>query len=224
MILAAGRGLRMRPLTDQTPKPMLSVAGKPLIQHHLERLAQSGYQKVIINHAWLGEKICAFIGNGNKFKLEVGYSAESPALETAGGIVKAMPQLMADNPSKTFTVVNGDVFCDFDFDNLPTSLGANLAHLVMVSNPAHHPNGDFAISNGQLTTDGEEKLTFSGIAVYHSAFFAGLDAKIQPLRPVFDESISNNQLAGQKYTGTWCDVGTPERLQLLNETENKKGL
>lgn len=222
MILAAGRGERMRPLTDLNPKPMLMVAEKPLIQYHLEKLARSGYQRVIINHAWLGEKICEFVGDGSRYGVQVSYSAESPALETAGGIVKAMPMLLADNPSMIFTVVNGDVFCDFDFVNLPTSLGTNLAHLVMVNNPAHHPGGDFAISNGQLTDDGEEKMTFSGIAVYHSSFFAGLDAKVQPLRPMFDQSITNNQLAGQKHAGVWCDVGTPERLQLLNETENQK--
>lgn len=223
MILAAGRGERMRPLTDVTPKPMLEVAGKPLIQYQLEKLASCGYQRVVINHAWLGIQICDFVGSGSRFGMQVSYSAEAPALETAGGIVKAMPMLLADNPSELFTVVNGDIFCEFDFAQLPTSLGPNLAHLVMVKNPLHHPNGDFAISKGQLVSDGDEKLTFSGIAVYHSAFFAGLQAKVQPLRPVFDKSIMNKQLSGQKYTGLWCDVGTPERLQLLNETENKKG-
>lgn len=223
MILAAGRGERMRPLTDVTPKPMLKVAGKPLIQYQLEKLASSGYQKVIINHAWLGDQICDFVGSGSRFGMQVSYSAEAPALETAGGIIKAMPMLLADNPTEQFTVVNGDIFCEFDFAQLPIALGENLAHLVMVNNPEHHPHGDFAISNGQLISDGAEKLTFSGIAVYHSAFFAGLDAKVQPLRPVFDQSIINNQLAGQIYAGVWCDVGTPERLQLLNETEIKKG-
>lgn len=223
MILAAGRGQRMRPLTDALPKPLLQVGGKPLIQYHLEKLAATGYQNVVINHAWLGQQICRFVGDGARFGLKVSYSPESPALETAGGIVRALPLLLKHNISQVFTVINGDVFCDFDFDDLPNTIDRAKAHLVMVDNPEHHLSGDFGLQQNQLLLDAQTKFTFSGIALYHADFFAGLEAKVQPLRPVFEQAISARALQGQKYSGYWCDVGTPQRLELLDARLNEKG-
>ena len=220
MILAAGRGERMRPLTDHCPKPLLKVGGKPLIEYHIEALKQAGIERVVINHAWLGEQFPEILGNGSRFGVELLYSAEQTALETAGGIINAMPLLCADSRTDYFVVVNGDIFSDFDFSRLPQALGHDLAHLVMVANPEHNPQGDFAYTRGRLQPGQADKLTFSGIAVYHQAFFAGLQEGALALAPLLRNFIGQDRVSAQLHRGRWCDVGTPERLAMLNQQEN----
>lgn len=212
MILAAGRGERMRPLTDFTPKPLLKVGGKPLIVWHLESLATAGFKEVVINHAHLGEQIEQALGNGEQWGMSIEYSAEKMALETAGGIANALHLLGRD----AFLVVNGDIFTEMDFSTLNLQK-PNLAHLVMVNNPPQHPNGDFAYSNGKLQLDGEKKLTFSGVGVYHPDLFADiLPGQSAKLAPLLKAAIVNNRLTAQHYHGEWRDIGTPERLQELD--------
>ncbi len=212
MILAAGRGERMRPLTDHTPKPLLEVGGKSLIIWHLERLAKAGFKEIVINHAHLGEQIEQALGNGSQWGLKIQYSPEKIALETAGGIANALP-LLGDAP---FLVVNGDTFSEIDFTALKL-LPNNLAHLVLVDNPPQHPNGDFAIENGMLKNDGEQKLTFSGIGIYQPALFVGIvrgePAKLAPLLRL---AIVQNKATAQHYPGVWHDIGTPARLHDLD--------
>lgn len=214
MILAAGRGERMRPLTDHTPKPLLTAGGKPLIAWHLERLASAGFRDVVINHAHLGEQIEAALGDGAKWGLTIRYSPEPlGALETAGGIAQALP-LLGD---EAFLVVNGDVYCDWDFHQA-RSLRDRLAHLVMVPNPAHHKGGDFSLDGEQVRFAGEgETLTYAGVGVFSPAFFAAVP-KGQPLklRPLLDAAIAAGTLTGERHTGRWVDVGTPERLAELD--------
>ncbi|MSP86535.1 MAG: nucleotidyltransferase family protein [Methylotenera sp.] len=215
MILAAGRGERMRPLTDHTPKPLLTVGGKQLIVWHLERLAKAGFKEVVINHAHLGAQIEQALGGGSQWGMHIQYSPEAVALETAGGIANALP-LLGDQP---FLVVNGDIFTKIDFSALQlahnTSLPA-LAHLVLVDNPPQHTNGDFAIEDGLLKNDGLQKLTFSGVGVYHPDLFAsvvrGEPAKLAPL---LRQAIAQNQATAEHYQGLWHDIGTPERLTAL---------
>ncbi|MFT2090282.1 N-acetylmuramate alpha-1-phosphate uridylyltransferase MurU [Paraglaciecola sp. 2405UD69-4] len=216
MILAAGRGERMRPLTDTLPKPLLSIHQKALIEYHLEALKLAGYERVVINHAWLGQLIEAKIGNGSRYGLEVIYSPEAKALETAGGIVKALPLLCQTAQDCYFTVVNGDVFTDFDFANLQEPPLNATAHLVMVDNPGHNPDGDFYLDKNRLNVSQGKKLTFSGIAIYHKSFFDTLRPEIQPLAPMLKDGIKNNQVSAQYFLGNWTDVGTPERLAQLN--------
>ena len=217
MILAAGRGERMSPLTDSTPKPLLKVGGKPLIVWHLERLAQAGFKEIVINHAHLGEQIEQALGNGAQWGLSIQYSPEKVALETAGGIANAL-HLLGSAP---FLVVNGDTFTDIDFADIHLAT-PNLAHLVMVDNPPQHPNGDFAIefksqSDGILKNIGEQMLTFSGVGVYHPDLFSevviGQPAKLAPL---LRKAIENNAATAQYYSGVWHDIGTPERLQQID--------
>ncbi|MGY6629982.1 MAG: N-acetylmuramate alpha-1-phosphate uridylyltransferase MurU [Wenzhouxiangella sp.] len=209
MILAAGRGERLRPLTDHTPKPLLKVGNRRLIEHHLVALAQAGFTEVVINLGWLGERIREALGNGQRYGLEIRYSPEPPgALETAGGIVHALP-LLGQQP---FAAIAADILCDFDYATLPAPASPALATLVMVNNPPHHPQGDFALDDGLLRLDGHNRLTFSGIAVYHPALFAGLTPGRRALRPVFESAIAAGQLAGLHHTGGWSDIGTPERL------------
>lgn len=220
MILAAGRGERMRPLTDHTPKPLLMAGGKPLIVWHLERLAASGFVEVVINYAHLGEQIEAALGNGSHWSLSIEYSAEKVALETAGGIANALP-LLGDNP---FLVVNGDIYTEMDFGPLKNALRPNNhAHLVLVNNPPQHPNGDFVFDNDTLTLDGKRKLTFSGVGVYRPALFSevvrGSPAKLAPL---LHSAINNQQASAEHYTGLWHDVGTPQRLQDLDRELNTR--
>jgi N-acetyl-alpha-D-muramate 1-phosphate uridylyltransferase len=218
MILAAGRGERMRPLTDRVPKCLLQVGGKPLIEWHLQKLAAAGVTEVVINHAWLGEQIEARLGDGARFGLHIRYSAEEEALETAGGIAKALP-LLGEAP---FLVVNGDVYCEFDFASLSSAAanvrsGAILAHLVLVDNPVHHPRGDFVLDAGRVRAEGPSKLTFSGIGVYSRALFTGIasGARAQ-LAPLLREAMASDRVTGQHYDGLWVDVGTPERLTQLD--------
>lgn len=218
MILAAGRGERMRPLTDATPKPLLPLAGKPLIVWHLERLAAAGLHEVVINHAWLGERIEALLGDGTRYGVRIRYSAEGSALGTAGGIARALPLLGAG----TFLVINGDVYTHIDFVALAaraSDIGpqAALAHLVLVSNPEHHPDGDFALDGGRVHSAGARRLTFSGVGLYAPQLFAGIapGARAQ-LAPLLHKAMAEGRVTGEHFTGCWTDVGTPERLAQLD--------
>ena len=224
-LLAAGRGERMRPLTDNIPKPLLTIQNKSLLAWHLEALANAGIKEVVINHAWLGEKIEAALGNGCQFNLNIQYSPEGTALETAGGIAKALPLLQAKD---YFLVINGDVFSP----NLPIRMLLNevwklrdltskpLAHLLMVPNPPQHPNGDFFLKDSLVSdhaSGGAEKLTFSGIGIYHQDLFKGIEIGASAkLAPLLREAMAQNKVSGEKYSGPWHDVGTPQRLQELN--------
>jgi N-acetyl-alpha-D-muramate 1-phosphate uridylyltransferase len=212
MILAAGRGERMRPLTDATPKPLLAVRGRPLIEHHVLALARASIAPIVINLSWLGGQIRTHLGDGSRYGVAIRYSEEEPrALETAGGIFRALP-LLAPGP---FAVVNGDVFTDYPLQKL--RIGADRdAHLVLVDNPAHHPHGDFSLENGLVTAGDEPPLTFAGLAVYRREFFAGCADGIFPLKPLLLRSIAAGRCSGERYAGQWEDVGTPERLAALN--------
>jgi MurNAc alpha-1-phosphate uridylyltransferase len=217
MILAAGRGERMRPLTDHTPKPLLPAGGKPLIVWHIERLVRAGITDLVINHAHLGSQIEQALGSGSRFGAHIRYSSEGTALETAGGIAFAL-HLLGDQP---FAVVNGDVYCDYDFSALP-ALAARLqrnektAHLVLVDNPPHHPNGDFGLHEAQVTNNAP-KLTFSGIGVYLPELFAPIPRGTKaPLAPLLREQIALGRISGERHCGVWVDVGTPQRLEELD--------
>lgn len=215
MILAAGRGQRMRPLTDDRPKPMLSVGGQPLIFYHLHKLARANVQRVVINHAWHGKVMRDAIGDGRDFGLEVIWSGEPPGgLETAGGIIRALPHLGGNE----FIVVNGDVWSNFDYVQLPALAPDQLGHLVLVPNPEHHPNGDFMLSDGQVGTASNESqsFTFAGISVLHSQLFDGYIDGFMKLRPFFERAIDAGRLTGELFEGSWCDVGTPTRLAQLD--------
>lgn len=215
MILAAGRGQRMRPLTDDCPKPMLRVAGQPLIFYHLRNLARAGVQRVVINHAWHGEVMQAAVADGREFGLEVIWSAEPPGgLETAGGIIRALPHLGGAD----FIVVNGDVWSDFDYKHLSALAPEQLGHLVLVPNPEHHPGGDFTLSDGEVRVacDQTQTYTFAGISVLHSKLFAGQVERFLKLRPFLEQAISAGRLSGELFGGDWCDVGTPTRLAQLD--------
>jgi MurNAc alpha-1-phosphate uridylyltransferase len=212
MILAAGRGERMRPLTDHTPKPLLKVGGKPLIAWHLKRLAAAGFQDIVINHAHLGEQIESALGDGSQWGVRIQYSPEKIALETAGGIANALP-LLGNAP---FLVVNGDVYTDIDFGTLKL-VPPNLAHLVMVNNPPQHAAGDFALSSGKLSADGTEKLTFSGIGIYQPSLFASIvRGDAAKLAPLLKAAMAQGLVSGSHHRGAWHDIGTPERLQALD--------
>jgi len=218
MILAAGRGERMRPLTDETPKPLLAVGGKPLIVWHIEALVRAGIRDIVINHAHLGHLLEAALGDGGRYGARIAWSPEGEALETAGGIANALP-LLGDEP---FAVINGDIACDFDYARLTpagTSLEARdlLAHLVLVPNPPHHPQGDFALSDGRVAERGKPMYTFSGIGLYSPALFAGIarGAKAQ-LAPLLRAAMPDGKVSGELYAGRWMDVGTPERLAELD--------
>lgn len=213
MILAAGRGERMRPLTDHTPKPLLEVHGKALIVWHIERLASLGFDEIVINIAHLGYKIPQALGDGSKWGVNLVYSDEqnSGALESAGGIIKALPFFGDD----TFLVVNGDIFCDYDFDSA-FELGEDLVHLILVPNPQHNPNGDFALKNARVLNDGEEKFTFSGIGYYSPKLFEGLKNEKSALAPLLRAAIQKNKVSGSLHKGVWHDIGTPQRLEAIN--------
>lgn len=223
MILAAGRGSRMRPLTDNTPKPLLKVGGKYLIEWHLLRLQQAGFADVVINQGWLGEQLPAALGYGEKYGLKIHYSDERSAaypdaLETGGGIVKALP-LLGQAP---FLVVNGDVWTDVDFADLALPTG-RLAHLVLVDNPPQHPRGDFALAeNGLLQAGGQPALTFSGIGIYHPDLFANCEPGRFPLAPLLRAAMLEQQVSGQLHAGSWYDVGTPQRLAALDAQLHKR--
>ena len=216
MILAAGFGERMLPLTKHTPKPLLEVGGVALIEHHLRRLAAAGFDELVINVSHLGQQIIDFCGDGGAWGVQITFSEEDEPLETAGGIIKALPLL----GSEPFLVVNGDVWTDFPFElvlshDLPESGGA---HLVLVDNPPQHPLGDFGLEGDRVRQlpEGESGFTFSGIGLYTLAFFDGVPQGKSPLRPLLDRCIAANKLTGEHYAGEWRDIGTPERLEALN--------
>jgi len=238
MILAAGRGERMRPLTDHTPKPLLQVGGKSLIVWHIERLRAAGFTHIVINHAHLGQQIEAALGNGAALGVSIDYSREVSALETAGGIATALPLI----ESEVFPVVNGDIYCEYDFSRLAEPMvrlaaGRDQAHLVLVDNPPQHPNGDFVLDGGRVTnsplmssapqvprtvsladTAPCSPLTFSGIGVYHRALFAHTAAgEKAPLAPLLRLAIDAGRVSGEHFGGRWVDVGTPARLSALDE-------
>ncbi|NYT63198.1 nucleotidyltransferase family protein [Alcaligenaceae bacterium] len=220
MILAAGRGERMRPLTDHTPKPLLKVAGKPLITWHIERLVRAGITDLVINLAWLGDQIQQALGDGSQYGASICYSYESTALETAGGIAQALP-FFQDEP---FLVINGDIWCDWDPARaLATAINNDTqAWLLMVDNPAQHPQGDFQLHPSGLITDktGQDDasiLTFSGIGIYRPALFASIDKRqAAPLAPLLRQAMNARQVCGSRHTGLWVDVGTPQRLAQLD--------
>ena len=225
MILAAGRGERMRPLTDHTPKPLLQVGGKALIVWHIERLVQAGITELVINHAHLGMQIEQALGDGSQFGAHIRYSNEGTALETAGGIANAL-HLLGEQP---FAVVNGDVYCDYDFTHLPHCAAAlanstDMAHLVLVNNPEHNPSGDFCLSNQRVvptpsTLNPQSSiLTFSGIGLYRPALFDGIArGSAAPLAPLLRAQIAAGKVSGEHHRGIWIDVGTPQRLQELDQ-------
>ncbi len=213
MILAAGRGERMRPLTDDTPKALLRIGGQMLIEHHVHALAQAGITELVINHAHLGEQIVKALGDGDAYGVSIRYSPETgAALETGGGIFNALP-LLGEQP---FLVVNADIWTDFPFDGLPAAPNG-VAHLVMVDNPDHHPDGDFSLSNGRLSPRGPAMLTFSGIGVYRPELFDGCQAGAFPLGPLLRAAMEREQVSGEFYSGRWFDIGTPERLAAVND-------
>lgn len=213
MILAAGRGERMRPLTDHTPKSMLQVGGKPLIFRHLEKLADAGFGSVVINHAHLGEKIESAVGDGGRWNLTIQFSPEAQALETAGGIRNALPLLR----EQVFAVVNADVYSDYDYARLARAIrqmqAATLAHLVLVDNPPHHPEGDFSLEGKLVRTGAKDLLTFSGIGAYRAALFDPVaPGTKRSLAPLLREQMTLGRITGEHFRGEWDDIGTPQRL------------
>lgn len=228
MILAAGRGERMRPLTDHTPKPLLEVGGKPLIVWHIERLVAAGLPEIVINCAWLGERLQSALGDGGRFNARLHWSPENPALETAGGIARALPRLGPD----PFLVVNGDIWCDWPFARAPVCAarlertGAE-AWLLLVDNPAHNSGGDFALdAAGQVRhrPSTGEAFTFSGIGIYRPSLFARVSASAPaPLAPLLRQAIDRNAVNGQLHEGAWMDIGTPERLRRLDAQLSRRG-
>ncbi|HEV2701325.1 MAG TPA: nucleotidyltransferase family protein [Steroidobacteraceae bacterium] len=219
MLLAAGRGERMRPLTDHTPKPLLVAGGKPLIAWHLEALARAGVRDVIINLSWLGPQIRAAVGDGRGFGVRVHYSEEgSPPLETGGGIFQALP-LLGPAP---FLVVNGDTFTDFDVSALRLSAAAD-ARLVLVPNPPQHPRGDFDLEGERIIDREPRPLTYSGIGIFSPALFAGCSAGRFALLPLLQRAAAAGRLQGQRHDGVWRDIGTPERLAALDRDLAKQG-
>jgi MurNAc alpha-1-phosphate uridylyltransferase len=216
LVLAAGRGERMRPLTDIVPKPLLPVAGRPLIAYHLEALARAGMRDVVINLAWLGERLRASLGDGERYGVRIRYSDEgAEALETGGGIFNALPLL---GPG-AFVVVNGDTWTDFDFRQLtldPDVDGSAVARIVLVGNPAHHPQGDFGLEGDVVVARATDRLTYSGIGIFRPEFFAGQAPGKFPLLPLLQRAIAAGRLRGELYRGEWWDVGSPERLHALD--------
>jgi len=222
MILAAGRGVRMRPLTDHTPKPLLQAGGKPLIVWHIERLVSAGIADLVINHAHLGAQLEQALGDGSRYGARICYSNEGIALETAGGIAFAM-HLLGTDP---FFVVNGDIFCDYDFARLPALAGQmlhnqDMAHLVLVDNPPHHPKGDFTLQADRIVTaitgTQSSPLTFSGIGLYQPSLFANIPrGSVAPLAPLLREQIALGKVSGEHHRGIWIDIGTPQRLHELD--------
>lgn len=215
MILAAGRGERLRPLTDTTPKPLLQAGPKRLIEYLIESLVDAGFDELVINYAHLGDQFPAVLGNGSRYGASIEYSPESEGgLETAGGIIHALP-LLGDEP---FIVVNGDIWTDYDFRRLQQFKSAtDWCHLVMVDNPPHNPDGDFAIENGRLTLNKTASHTFSGIGWYHPALFEGLDDRKRPLKPIIEKAIQLQRISGEYHSGQWSDIGTVERLEQLSQ-------
>jgi MurNAc alpha-1-phosphate uridylyltransferase len=229
MILAAGRGQRMRPLTDTQPKPLLQAGGKPLIQHHIERLAAAGVRELVINLAWQGAMIREAMGDGARFGVQIAYSDEGEtALETGGGIFRALPLLGA----APFLVVNGDIWTDYPFEQLLArfhngalgTTGRDLAHLVLVPNPPQHARGDFGLADGRTTAEQGERVTYSGIAVYAPQFFSGCEPGAFKLITPLLAAIHDDRVGGERYDGQWFDIGTPQRLAELDELLSHRGV
>lgn len=217
MILAAGVGERMRPLTDHTPKPLLRVGDTPLIEHHIRRLASAGFNELVINVSHLGEQLVEFCGDGSQWGVNIAFSREEAPLETAGGIIKALP-LLGELP---FLVVNGDIWIDYPFERLAdySLRPAEIAHLVMVGNPPQHPAGDFQLDDDdwvRVLAPGVVGWTYAGVGIYTTEFFEGTPAGKMPLRPLLDAAIGQGSLGGERYRGLWQDVGTPDRLRELD--------
>ena len=213
MVLAAGKGVRMRPLTDNLPKALLPAGGRPLLQYHLENLARAGVDRIVINYARFGKMIVDRFGNGRAFGVDIVYSAEGDEpLETGGGIKKALPLLGPD----AFIVVNADVWTDYDFKRLPPA-PAGLAHLVLVPNPNHHKQGDFTLDNDKVADGTELRFTYSGIGVYKPEFFSGCTEETFSLAPLLRAAAGGGAISGEIYNGLWMDIGTPERLHQLDE-------
>lgn len=218
MILAAGVGERMRPLTDHTPKPLLCVAGMPLIEHLIRRLAVAGIRELVVNISHLGEQIVEYCGDGSAWGVAIAYSPEQSPLETAGGILEALPLLGA----APFLVVNADIWIDYPFERLATYSPRpdESARLVMVGNPPQHPAGDFHLDDDgwlRVLAPGAVGCTYAGVGLFTPAFFGGVSSGKRPLRPLLDAAIARGALGGERYPGQWQDVGTPERLRLLDE-------
>ncbi|HKB84217.1 MAG TPA: nucleotidyltransferase family protein [Burkholderiales bacterium] len=217
MILAAGRGERMRPLTDHTPKSMLQVDGKPLIFRHLDKLAAAGFSSVVINYAHLGAQIESAVGDGSRWNLRIHYSPEPQALETAGGIRNALPLLRED----VFAVVNADVYSAYDYTHLAGAIrkmhAATLAHLVLVDNPPHHPEGDFSLEGNLVRAGAKDLLTFSGIGAYRATLFDTVaPGSKYPLAPLLRGQMIPGRITGEHFRGEWDDIGTPQRLATLD--------
>ncbi len=214
MLLAAGRGSRLRPWTDKTPKPLLPVAGKPLIVHHLEKLAAAGFTEIIINVSHLGKQIEQALGNGNQFGMQIYYSRETTALETGGGVYNVL-HLLGTDP---FLVINADIYTDFPFTHTP-SLHNALGHIVLVNNPTHNLKGDYHLTQDyKIALQGLPKFTFSGIGIYTAELFRDCSPGVFRLPTVFESAISTRQLSGEIYSGLWCDVGTIDRWQTLEKS------
>ncbi|NNJ96043.1 MAG: nucleotidyltransferase family protein [Gammaproteobacteria bacterium] len=212
MILAAGRGERLRPHTDMTPKPLIQVGQHRLIEYHLLNLARAGIEDVIINISWLGNQVRDILGDGRNYHTKISYSDEGEeALETAGGIINALPLLDTDR----FIVINGDIWCDYDFTGLTNKLLDKVAHLVLVHNPEHNTGGDFALENGLISNIGEDMLTYSGIGLYSAELFAGTKPGKRALAPILRKKAEQNKISGEIYNGKWIDIGTIERLAQL---------
>jgi len=220
MILAAGRGERMRPLTDTTPKPLLRVGGHGLIEYHLRALVRAGVEEAVVNLGHLGEQIEAFLGDGGRYGLAIRYSREGErVLDTGGGIHHALPWLGPE----PFLVVNGDIFSDYPYERLPAQ-PAGLAHVVLVANPPHHPHGDFALVGEKVHSEGGARLTFSGIGMYRPELFADCVGGAFPLAPLLRRAMATGQVSGERYAGLWWDVGTPQRLhELAARLESRPG-
>jgi N-acetyl-alpha-D-muramate 1-phosphate uridylyltransferase len=230
MILAAGRGERMRPLTDNMPKPLLQAGGKALIEYHLENLARAGFAEIIINHAYLGGKIESALGKGERYDVKIYYSHEPLVLETAGGIANALPLLTNECQNQPFLVVNADIYCEIDFalmlpvlQHMQANPALDLAHLVLVDNPFHHPEGDFALVADQVSLCGDEKFTFSGIGVYQPRLFHAVKRyTATKLAPLLRQAITEEKVRGVYFNGIWMDVGTPARLSDLDMLLNNR--
>ncbi|WP_432472108.1 N-acetylmuramate alpha-1-phosphate uridylyltransferase MurU [Amphritea sp. HPY] len=217
MILAAGLGTRMRPLTLTTPKPLLAVAGKRLIEYHIERLVAAGIDQLVINHAWLGSQIEEYLGDGSRYGASISYSTESEPLETGGGIFKALPQL--STAGEPFVVVNGDVFTNYPLQRFVAQglSGNELARLVLVGNPEHNPAGDFHLEQEKVSLEGDDKCTFSGLSLLSPELFNGCEPGKFGLTPLLKQAMADNRVSGEYFSGYWRDIGTPQRLGQVSD-------
>lgn len=216
MILAAGRGERLRPLTDTLPKPLVEVRGKPLIEYHLENLARAGFQNVVINQGHLGDMLPQVLGDGSRWDIDIHWSDEQPeALETGGGIFQALPHL---GPAP-FLVINGDLWTDYPLARL-RAVKCDWAHLVMVPNPPHNPNGDFSLEGARIRENGSRPLTFSGISVYHPRLFEGCVTGKFSVVPLLRSAMESQLVTGELFNGNWNDIGTLERLEIAQQAAN----